>query len=166
MAPSPSGWLQTVLHTLNYGSEGGGPGPLVFDQVGNLYGGTWDGGPNRGGTVFELSPSNGGWTFSTLYSFDGNGSGGPCCGSLLLGPGGSIYGATFADGAYGYGSVFKLTPSDGGWIYTDLHDFPLIGSDGRLPNNPLVLDSSGNLIGTTSGGGANGGYGTVWQITP
>lgn len=166
LTPSPSGWTASVLYTLDYRTDGGGPGGLVFDQAGNLYGGTWEGGPDHGGTVFQLSPTNGGWTFSTLYAFAGSGSGGPCCGRLLMDASGSLYGATFGDGAYGYGSAFKLLPSNGGWIYTDLHDFPLIGSDGWSPNNPLALDSNGNLYGTASGGGANNGRGTVWEITP
>ena len=34
-----------------------------------------------------------------------------------------LYGTTYSDGAYGYGSVFKLTPASGQWTYTSLHDF-------------------------------------------
>lgn len=59
--------------------------------------------------------------------------------------------------------MFKLTPSNGGWIYTDLHDFTG-GSDGGLPRSSVVLDANGNLYGTASIGGANG-YGVVWEIT-
>jgi uncharacterized repeat protein (TIGR03803 family) len=165
LTPSPSGWVETVLHTLNNGTDGSFPAGLIFDPAGNLYGGDFDGGPNNGGTVFELSPSSGGWTYTMLRAFTGNGSGGPCCGSLVMDPGGSLFGTTQGNGAYGYGSLFKLTPSGGGWTYDDLHDFPLIGSDGCDPNNGLVLDRSGNLYGTAAASGANV-KGTVWKITP
>jgi uncharacterized repeat protein (TIGR03803 family) len=42
---------------------------LVFDAAGNLYGTTQSGGAYGYGTVFELSPSPGGWTQNELYSF-------------------------------------------------------------------------------------------------
>jgi hypothetical protein len=65
--------------------------------------------------------------------------------------------------------VFKLTPSNGSWIFTDLHDFN--GSEGNAPVGGVVFDASGNMYGTTSEGGTssqgcNGGCGTVWEITP
>ena len=40
-----------------------------MDKAGNLYGLAADYGPDNGGTIWELSPSNGGWTYSVLYSF-------------------------------------------------------------------------------------------------
>jgi uncharacterized repeat protein (TIGR03803 family) len=59
--------------------------------------------------------------------------------------------------------VYELSPADGGWILTDLHDFN--GSDGRDPIGDIVLDANGNLYGVTFAGGAND-FGTVWEITP
>ena len=74
-----------------------------------------------------------------------------------------------SDGAYGYGSVFKLTPQYGGWTYTDLHDFTG-GTDGAYPYGGLVLDANGNLYGTTPRGGNPNycfdGCGVVFEITP
>jgi uncharacterized repeat protein (TIGR03803 family) len=68
-----------------------------------------------------------------------------------------------------YGLVFKLTPSNGDWTYTDLHDFTG-GSDGAYPYDGLIKDASGNLYGTASQGGdssaCQGGCGTVFEITP
>jgi uncharacterized repeat protein (TIGR03803 family) len=83
---------------------------------------------------------------------------------------GNLYGTTTnGDGAYGYGSVFKLTPSSGGWTYTSLHDFTG-GSDGGFPASNVVFDRNGNLYGTASSGGLSGcgplGCGLVWEITP
>ncbi|MGC2112196.1 MAG: choice-of-anchor tandem repeat GloVer-containing protein, partial [Candidatus Korobacteraceae bacterium] len=67
-------------------------------------------------------------------------------------------------GAYGHGSVFKLTPGEGGWTYTSLHDFTG-GQDGTNPISTLIFDASGNLYGTASGGGAYRG-GVIFQIAP
>ena len=81
---------------------------------------------------------------------------------------GNLYGTTSdGGGAYGLGSVFKLTPSDGGWTYTSLHDFAG-GTDGADPFCSLVSDANGNLYGTTADGGLGSGqgYGIVFEITP
>jgi uncharacterized repeat protein (TIGR03803 family) len=77
---------------------------------------------------------------------------------------GNLYGTTSGDGAYQQGSVFKLTPANGQWTYTSLHDFTG-GADGGTPYSTLVFDSNGKLYGTTNVGGANG-YGVVFEITP
>ena len=66
----------------------------------------------------------------------------------------------------GFGAVFKLTPNNGGWTYTSLHDFTS-GDDGRLPRSNLVFDKYGNLYGTASGGTSPTcpGCGVVFEIT-
>ena len=115
------------------------------------------------GTVFQLSPSGNNWNWNRLYSFPRGGSGGPYA-TLVRDSAGNLYGTTEADGEYGYGNVFELTPSNGGWIYTDLHDFTG-ATDGGNPYSSLVLDSSGNLYGTAYQGGQNNG-GVVFEITP
>ena len=67
-----SGWIENVLYNFQAGSDGWRPyGGLIFDQKGNLYGVTSRGGTGNGGTVFELSPSNGSWTLTTLYGLSG-----------------------------------------------------------------------------------------------
>ncbi len=131
------------------------------DSAGNLYGTTIAGGDYGGGIVYELSPSNGGWTTTTLYNFSGSYGSGAV---LVMDAAGSLYGTTVGDGAYGQGNVFKLTLSDGQWIYTLLYDFTG-GSDGGQPWGQVTLDASGNLYGTASTGGANNA-GVVWEITP
>src|SRR5271165_744555 len=127
---SGSGWTEDILFSFTGRSDGlGAVGGVVFDKAGNLYGTTQNGGVSGGGTVFELSPSGGGWNFTVLYSLSGQN--GPLD-SLALDAAGNLYGTTYADGAYGYGSVFKLTRNDGNWSYTDLHDFTN-GDDGGNP---------------------------------
>ena len=163
LTPSGSGWVVKVLYSFQGGSDGGDPNAgLMFDGSGNLYGTTTTGGLDNDGTVFELTPSGGGWTFDPLYSFTGIwGS----SGSLVMDASGNLYGTTTDGGAYGYGSVFKLTPSGGSWTYTSLHDFPWYKDGGTLYGN-VIFDASGNLYGTASAGGLDTGYGTVWEITP
>ena len=165
LSPSGSGWAEQILRAFQVDSDGGWPrGNLIFDQRGNLYGTTSGGGPygeeNGGGTVFELTPSNGSWTFSVLHSFQG-GSGPQ--GGVIMDASGSLCGTTMREGAYGAGTVFKLSPSGEGWTYSDLHDFT--GIDGSSPERELLIDSSGNMYGTTTQGGAYG-YGVVFEITP
>jgi uncharacterized repeat protein (TIGR03803 family) len=76
---------------------------------------------------------------------------------------GNLYGATVADGTYGYGNVLKLARSDNGWMYAGLHDFTC-GADGGYPYDGLVLDADGNVYGTTSSGGMNN-LGVVFEVT-
>ncbi len=165
LSHSPSGWSNTTIHAFQGGNDGAIPfaGP-IFDLTGNLLGGAASGGANGGGTVFQMTPNpGGGWAFTTLYGFQGHQSGGPN-GTFTLDQAGNIYGVLQNDGADNYGSVFKLTTTNGSWSYTDLHDFTH-GSDGDLPMGRVVVDADGNVYGTTTDGGEYG-YGIVWKITP
>lgn len=163
LSRSGAGWKQTVLYTFQGQDDGQNPvGGVILDSAGNLYGTTFDGGINGGGTVYQLSPSGGGWTFTTLYSFSG-GYGGPY-NKLTLDSKGNIYGFTNGDGANGLGSVFKLTPANGGWAFTDLYDF-IGGSEGASPYGSVAVDSDGNVFGTAAVGGSQN-QGIVFEITP
>jgi hypothetical protein len=63
----------------------------------------------------------------------------------------------------GCGALFELTPAAGGpWTYKVVHAFGS-GTDGYHPSGDLILDSSGNLYGTTQAGGEQGA-GIVFQI--
>ncbi len=176
---TPSGqrsWTETTLHDFQDGSGVVPVAGLISDSAGNLYGATCaTSGNGGGGTVYQLSPSGGGWSFNNLYTLSGGGSGrtGPQ-GKLVMDAAGNLYGTTYREGAYGKGSVFELTPGMGGWNYVSLHDFTG-GSDGANPMDGLVMDASGNLYGTTyAGGNTNGhcdasfGYqcGVVFEIAP
>lgn len=174
LSPAGSGWTKRTLYSFQHQQDGGNPyAGLIFDQSGNLYGATQYGGSGGGGTVFELSPSGGSWTFTTLYGFIGSGGGrakGPVA-NLVMDSAGNLYGSTAGDGVYHFGSAFKLTHRTGGWTYTSLHDFTG-GLDGGSLRSNLVFDSAGNLYSTASSGGTGnptscvGSCGVVWQITP
>ena len=79
---------------------------------------------------------------------------------------GDIWGTSSFGDAYGYGNVFELTrDSAGQWTQTVLYSFTN-GNDGGIPQNrdgPLI-DSAGNLYGTTTGGGLPNGGGTVFKL--
>jgi len=172
------GWTEKVLYSFTsiVYDDGAFPhGSLIFDAAGNLYGTTDNGGPycflHQGcGTVFELSPGQGGsWSETVLYSFsggDGTGDGANPLGGLIFDAFGNVYGTTFGGGLHGQGTVFELTPTAGGsWTESVLYSFgPL--PDGQEPWAGLILDTAGNLYGTTSIGGAYTYYGTVFRLTP
>ena len=167
LTPSGPNWISMQLHGFSGRNDGAYPlAGVILDSAGNLYGATTAEGSGGGGTVFELSPSNGGWSYSVLYSFTGPGNGfgvvGPI-GNLVMDAAGNLYGTTFFDGAFAAGAVFKLTHSGGNWSYSSLHDFTN-GSDGGFPYSNLVLDANGTIYGTASEGGAFGA-GVVFQIS-
>jgi uncharacterized repeat protein (TIGR03803 family) len=163
LSPSESGWTETILYNFQGLSDGQNPvGGVILDEAGNIYGGTFDGGINGGGTVYELSPSGGTWTINILYSFVG-GYGGPY-NKLAFDTKGNLYGATEGEGANGLGLVFKLTPSNGNWEFTDLYDFPG-GNKGGQPYGGVAVDKQGNIFGTADLGGKDN-QGVVFEITP
>jgi uncharacterized repeat protein (TIGR03803 family) len=162
LIPSGSSWSETILHAFQGGNDGQGQQDSpIFDKSGSLHGTTAGGGTGGGGTVYELKPSNGVWTLTTLYDLTGTAGPG---GGVIMDAAGNLYATTQLDGVHQQGSAFKLTPSNNAWTYTSLHDFTG-GGDGKLPYCSLTMDASGNLYGTTSQGGTYG-YGVVFEITP
>jgi uncharacterized repeat protein (TIGR03803 family) len=165
-------WQSRVLYSFKGGTDGSEPeAPLVFDQAGNLYGTTFEGGSaDNVGVVFQLSPGSGGrWNESILHVFQGPDGLYPV-GGLVFDGVGNLYGATYEGGATCCGVVFELSPSNGSWTENVLHNFTGGASDGWNPLAGVVLDSAGNIYGTTAAGGnvGNGGsgYGTVFELSP
>jgi len=160
-------WLETNAYNFQNGSDGGYPvAGLVFDNnnPANLYGATTNGGSGGGGTIFELSPLNGTWTFTLLYSFSGGANCGPRGTLTFDATFTNLYGTTYCDGKYNLGNIFKLTKVGNTWAYTDLYDF-MGGNDGANPIGIVTIGGDGNLYGTASKGGTQG-VGVVWQIKP
>ena len=169
LSPSQSGWTKTTLHVFQKDVDGAGPGPLIRDNAGNLFGITEYYGPDTGGTVWELSPSGGGWTFTLLHSFPVATveDYGPY--ALTMDAAGNLFGisgTSSSDNDY-CGFLFKLTPSNGGWTYTELYDFGTASGqlDGCWPQGAPLLDRNGNVYGATEIGG-RADVGTVWEFTP
>lgn len=156
-------WAETILHSFANGDDGSIPyAGLISDKSGNLYGAATQGGNNGGGTLFELTPASGSWTFNVLYSISGWGVSGSFR-DLMLAPSGIIYGTTHCDGNNNAGTVWQLTPAGGSWNYTLLYTFTG-GTDGLYSFSNLVMEK-GKLYGTTNEGGADN-YGVVFEVTP
>lgn len=164
LSPSGSSWTKTTLHVFQEDTDGAYPGPLVRDTAGNLYGVTGVGSSN-GGTIWELSPSAGGWVFRVLFNLPGLPNTISDTFPLVLDDSGALYGVNNYIGANNLGSTFKLVSSSGSWIYTDLHDFGSLPNqqDGCFPFGPVALDAAGNVYGTTQQCG--NGEGVIYEIT-
>ena len=133
---------------------------LVIDTAGNLYGTTAYGGAYSGGTVFEVAATS--HQQSVLYSFGASLSDGSSpSASPVLDKSGNLYGTTMNGGAHGAGTVFEIAKGK----ETVLWSFGSSATDGSAPQSALVLDSSGNLYGTTIFGGTFG-QGIVFKMTP
>lgn len=185
LVPNSDGtWTEKVLYSFNGGADGNGPaGGLVLDGAGNLYGTTDVGGNNGNGTIFELSPGPGDtWTFHLLYAFCsqvGCSDGGRPSG-VILDSRDNLYGTTSLGGivpcsrVVGCGTAYKLSREVNGVRTFDvLHSFCSLATcaDGAVPSSSLIFDNSGNLYGTTIGGGTSnigGGSanaGTVFELS-
>jgi len=129
---------------------------LIMDAQGNFYGTTLYGGKNSQGVAFELTPDG---TETVLHSFGPEAGAGPE--SLLFDAKGNLYGESCCTGDYVVGSVFELTKRSFKFLYR----FPRNNSaQGLWPGGGLVMDSAGNLYGTTTLGGADG-WGIVFKVT-
>jgi uncharacterized repeat protein (TIGR03803 family) len=174
---------QAAVFELSHGSVGWkisllyqpfvSPG-LVLDHAGNLYGPL---GPGKysAGAIGGLSPGSHGWSYRQLYSFchsseclDGDEPYAP----LIWDRSGNLYGTTLyggngppkCPGNLGCGVVFQMVRDEhGGWTYRILHRFASSPNDGQNPVGGLVMDASGDLYGTTEGGGPSGD-GTVFKL--
>jgi uncharacterized repeat protein (TIGR03803 family) len=196
LSPGANGtWTETVLYNFaGYPADGADPtASLVFDSKGNLYGTTRIGGSSLNcknnkksigcGTAFELSPgAQGRWSETLLYSFTNvNGDGAYPYANLFVDGVGNLYGTTASGGVSGKceglgtpncGTVFEIMPGAGGWSEKIIYEFKGYSDDGAYPMAGLVMDSRGNLYGTTELGGNDSnaqydlGFGTVFELSP
>ena len=173
MSHQGSGWVLSTIHAFTQAGDGELPlARVVFGPDGTLYGTTVYGGQGSNGIVFNLRPPatvcksvSCPWTETVLYNFTGGSDGAsPYLGDLIFDAAGNIYGTTILGGAFGLGTVFKLTRSGGGWSESVLHSFTG-GDDGAFPQNGVAFDSAGNLYGTATDGGSFD-FGTVYELSP
>jgi len=127
-------------------------GGLIEDGQGNLYGTTSK-------AVFRFTP---GGAMTILHHFDlSNGDGTLPVGELVRDGEGNLYGATARGGAFGGGTIYKLTP---GGTETILHAFDMHNHQTGSPKGGLVMDAAGNLYGTTFIGDDNPG--SAFKLAP
>ena len=158
LAPSGSGWTESVIWNFTGDSDGGVPtAGVIFDNAGNLYGTTSAYGSHYSGTVYELSPTQSGWSETTLYSFTGDTGAGS--GGLIMDAHGNLFGITGGlDG--GTGAAYELTPQNGGWSFSLLQNF---GSEYLGTLAAPTFDSHGILYGPLPTIGPSG---EIFQLTP
>ena len=175
LSPNGSQWVFKTLYRFHGGDDGAYPASrLAIGPDGSLYGTTVSGGGINQlcqyqygcGTVFKLTHnSDGSWTESIIYRFQiqedlnaGYGNG------VVVDQGGNLYGTDARGGAFGAGSVYQLTPSDGGYVYSVIHTFGAY-PDGTDPASSPTLDSAGDLYGTLLYGLGPCGCSLVWKLT-
>jgi uncharacterized repeat protein (TIGR03803 family) len=162
LTPQGQQWTETVLYSFGTG-QNDGTWPMhnvVFDQAGNLYGTTYQGGTEGGGTVFELSPSGSGWTEQIIANFP---AGSATQAGLIIDSAGNLYGATDGVGTSS-AEVFELSHSGNSWTLTPLYTFATNRFDfGPVAN--LVMDHSGNLYGATYSLGSHN-EGNIFKLSP
>jgi uncharacterized repeat protein (TIGR03803 family) len=161
-------FAQTEETLYSFSGSPTSPSGVIIGPGGSLYGRV---DPFEGvSSIYELSPSNGGWAFSILSSglYDGAATDTPP--PLIADASGNLYGTDYHDDG-GDGLVYELSPSsDGSWTLQTLYAFSAEGGkNGQAPTGPLAMDSAGNLYGTTQGGGheqcdGRGGCGTVFEL--
>jgi uncharacterized repeat protein (TIGR03803 family) len=148
----PSGssaeWTESVLWSFGGASTDGTypEGGLVQGAGGVFYGGASGGGTNGQGAVFSMTPPaaglGGAWTETVLYSFQGEADGTAPEGSMAIGPGGVLYGATsLGGGTNNEGTVFSLTPPAApgrAWQEEIIYRFSEIGTRQYYPRSGVV----------------------------
>jgi uncharacterized repeat protein (TIGR03803 family) len=153
---------ETTLHSFA-GPDGNIPRDgVIRDTEGDLYGVTQQGGAANFGVVYKIDSAG---KEKVLHSFKAGSDGAYPESGLVGDASGNLYGTTSQGGRsgckpyHGCGTVFKLTKSGKGVI---LHRFTG-GVDGSYPEGEaLAFDRSGNLYGTTAGGGS--GFGVVFEL--
>jgi uncharacterized repeat protein (TIGR03803 family) len=163
---------ETVLYTF----MGGSVGPpvtagVIRDSEGNLYGTIPEGGTAGLGAVYELDATG---NETTLYNFPSATDGGLPSSGVVRDAAGNLYGTASGissiEGTGGWGIVYKVSPAG---QETVLHSFSG-GADGCNASvwfsiGGLILDSAGNLYGTTPFGGlvpGPQGAGVVYKVDP
>jgi uncharacterized repeat protein (TIGR03803 family) len=153
----PSG-TYSVLHEFDGGNGGKTPAAgLIQGSDGNFYGTTTAGGTDGQGIVYRISQSG---DFTVLHSFDSVTGAIPYAPLVQYGDG-SFYGTTDSGGSFGQGVIFKLDPAG---TVSVVHSFGNTLVSSVSPYAALTEGSDGNFYGTTSRGGGDEIYGTVFRI--
>lgn len=170
LTPNSNGtWMKSTVYAFQGGTtDGNAPtAGVVVDQAGSLYGTTAVGGAGCGiggcGIAFQLTPHGSSWTETVLHVFQ-DGTDGAVPGQLIFDGSGNLWGPTADGGQYElYGTVFELTPLEGGgWHFVSQYSF----NNGQAQDTTaLTMDSAGDIYGCSRRGGRNQG-GAIFSLTP
>jgi hypothetical protein len=169
--PSQPGgtWTEHTLYEFTGASDGGNPSTVIMDNTGTIYGTTTSGGtfnsscPSGCGVVFKLTPNNGAWSYSVIYSFSGSPDNIPY-GNLVLGPNGVLFGLVKRGYLGGGGAaIFLLAPpkGTGSWTLRDIY----VTSGQSYPVTNLTIGPNAILCGDIYGD-QDLDYGYVFQLVP
>ncbi len=154
---------ETVLYSFTNYDSAYPSGRLRFIN-GSLYGSSvGDALIPTYGQIFKLRNEGGSWKKSSLLTFDNSDGAMPAAG-VIRDANGVLYGTSSAGDAYNGGNVFALVKSGGKWAHQTIWAFGGTAGDGTQPYSDLVMDKSGNLYGTTYGGGTYNA-GTVFELS-
>jgi uncharacterized repeat protein (TIGR03803 family) len=167
--PQGNSWHEIPIYIFTGDTDGGQPlSGAVFGTDGNLYATASEDGEHEFGccgTVVQLVNPGTGWTQNTLYAFTDGNDGSTPYGGVIQDAAGNLYGTTTTDGANGGGTVFEMSPSAGGWTFQTIYSFSGTAGQQVGPFDDLVMDSAGNLYGTTYLDGRYG-WGNVFKLAP
>jgi uncharacterized repeat protein (TIGR03803 family) len=136
---------------------------LVDGGDGRLYGVASLGGTNGYGTVFAFDPATSAYT--VLHHFNLSDGSQPT-GELLLGQNGRLYGTTAFGGnvscgvSGGCGTIFSIARDGTGFTSHLSFDY----TNGSLPSSRLLQIDGNTFVGLAQGG-ANCGFGSVYQFS-
>lgn len=145
-----------TIYDFKGGTDGNNPTGLL-PYKGELYGGTYAGGPNELGTIFKITTAG---VKKIVYKFKTPPDGSEPAAGLVFFKG-KMYGTTVSGGPKGYGTVFEFDPVSN--QERVIHSFEGPPSDGVYPEASVIV-VNGDLYGTTELGGAVSG-GTVFEVT-
>ena len=154
----------TVLASFGDANHTGPTGGVIMDRSGNLFGVVPSGGANGYGYAFEIAYTQGGYALPTvLVNFDATAGTGEDS-ALVLDGAGNLFGTSSEGGSYGNGSVYEIASTGAGYggVATTLVSFNAANGTSTYPEASLILDSEGNLFGTTRGDGYDAG--SVFEV--
>jgi uncharacterized repeat protein (TIGR03803 family) len=167
IAKTTSGYASTptVLASFNGNDDSVPDAGVIIDANGNLIGATQYSGDGLYGSIYEIVKTASGYadTPKVLVNFN-NTNGTVPVGDLIANANGDLFGETAFGGADNDGEVFEIVHTENGYANTPTVLFTFNGSNGKTPEGGLTVDASGDLFGTTSGGGADGD-GVAFEIT-
>src|SRR5258708_1778205 len=158
---------EKVLLNFQGGAYGSGPGEMVRDSTGTIYG-TLGTSPSKTcalfcGVVYKLTPTANGYTETIIHTFTG-GADGETPDGMVMDAKGNIFVSTYNGASTkcfgGCGAIVELSPiKSGGYSMTIVYDF-VSGIDGGEARLNLI-DTQGNLYGWSPNLD-----GLIWKLSP